>query len=76
MNRIVLGGFSQGAASSLMCLLRLPKQLAGFVVLSGYLPMHRKLAQFKGETANLDTPVFMGHGKRCLLTSVCMATCN
>src|SRR5206468_996783 len=43
-SRIVLAGFSQGAAMTLMTGLRHPGTLAGLMVLSGYLPIATTLA--------------------------------
>lgn len=60
-NRIILGGFSQGAVMSLLCGLRAKEPLAGIVALSGYVPLAHRL--FKEITpAGAATPVFMGHG--------------
>jgi phospholipase/carboxylesterase len=60
--KIVLGGFSQGCAMTLMTGLRYPERLAGLVCLSGYLPL---AAALEGErsTANADVPIFMAHGR-------------
>ena len=44
-NRIVLGGFSQGAAMSLLTGLTSELQLAGVVVLSGWLPLKQKFKE-------------------------------
>ena len=41
-NRIVLGGFSQGGAMTLLTGLTSERKLAGAVVLSGFLPLHKK----------------------------------
>jgi lysophospholipase I len=41
-SRIVLGGFSQGGAMSLLTGLTTEKKLAGVVVLSGWLPLSSK----------------------------------
>ena len=59
--RIVLAGFSQGCAMALHTGLRLPKQLAGIVALSGYLPLADTFATER-HAANALTPVFMAHG--------------
>ena len=61
MDRIVLAGFSQGAAMALYTGLRYPDKFAGIMALSGYLPLHDSL---KNELAiaNRDTPVFIAHG--------------
>lgn len=59
--RVVLMGFSQGCAMTLMTGLRYPKRLAGLVGLSGYLPV---LATTEAEraSANAATPIFLAHG--------------
>ena len=60
-HRIVLGGFSQGCAMSLLAGLRHAERLAGIVGLSGYLPL---AAQTEAErsSASLHTPIFLAHG--------------
>ena len=62
-NRIVLAGFSQGCAMALHTGLRFPKQLAGIVALSGYLPLADTLAAERAP-ANAHTPIFMAHGSQ------------
>jgi len=61
-SRIVLMGFSQGCAMTLMTGLRHKERLAGLVGLSGYLPL---AAQTAGErlAANADVPIFLAHGR-------------
>lgn len=59
--RIVLMGFSQGCAMTLMTGLRHPEPLAGLVGLSGYLPL-AALTAAERDPANAQTPVFMAHG--------------
>jgi phospholipase/carboxylesterase len=61
-DRIVLAGFSQGAAMALHTALRLPYSLAGIIALSGYLPLTDRLA-LERTPANALTPIFMAHGK-------------
>jgi phospholipase/carboxylesterase len=61
-SRIVLAGFSQGAAMSLMTGLRHAERLAGLVALSGYLPLAGTLAAERNP-ANVDVPIFMAHGR-------------
>jgi phospholipase/carboxylesterase len=61
-SRIVLMGFSQGCAMSLMTGLRHPQRLAGLVGLSGYLPLAASTAAERSP-ANADTPVFLAHGR-------------
>jgi len=59
LDRIVVGGFSQGGAMSLYAGLQYPGQLAGVLVLSGYLAAAEKFA-LAPEAAN--TPVAHFHG--------------
>ncbi|HSI51204.1 MAG TPA: dienelactone hydrolase family protein [Ideonella sp.] len=61
-NRIVLMGFSQGCAMSLLTGLRAPQRLAGIVGLSGYLPLSETTAAERSE-ANADVPLFLAHGQ-------------
>ena len=60
--RIVLAGFSQGAAMSLLAGLRHKERLAGIAGLSGYLPLAQSTATERSD-ANALTPIFMGHGQ-------------
>lgn len=60
--RIVLAGFSQGCAMTLLTGLRYPERLAGLVGLSGYLPLAASTAAERSE-ANLPTPIFLAHGR-------------
>jgi phospholipase/carboxylesterase len=59
--RIVLMGFSQGGAMTLLTGLRCPLPLAGLVGLSGYLPLADTTAA-EQDPANAGVPVFLGHG--------------
>ncbi|MGI9217961.1 MAG: alpha/beta hydrolase [Hydrogenophaga sp.] len=59
--RVVLMGFSQGCAMTLLAGVRAPQRLAGLVALSGYLPLADATA-VERSPANRDTPVFMAHG--------------
>ncbi len=59
--RIVLAGFSQGCAMTLMTGLRHGERLAGLVGLSGYLPLASLLAAER-HSANHETPIFLAHG--------------
>jgi len=61
-NRIVLAGFSQGGAITLLTGLRYPERLAGLLALSTYLPLAGKLSAERSE-ANGDLPIFMAHGR-------------
>ncbi|MDR7333544.1 alpha/beta hydrolase [Roseateles asaccharophilus] len=62
-NRIVLMGFSQGCAMTLMTALRYPERLGGAVGLSGYLPL-AGTATAERHAANADLPIFMAHGRQ------------
>ena len=59
--RVLLAGFSQGGAMTLMAGLRHGTRLAGLIVLSGYLPLANLLAAERHD-ANRDVPLFMAHG--------------
>jgi phospholipase/carboxylesterase len=61
--RIVLAGFSQGCAMTLMAGLRFPHRLAGLVGLSGYLPLLDS-TETERDPANADTPIFLAHGRQ------------
>ncbi|KAI7818692.1 Phospholipase/carboxylesterase [Gamsiella multidivaricata] len=60
-NRIVIGGFSQGCVLGLLTALTSEYKFAGIVSLSGYLPLHTKIASMVAD-ANRKTPIFWGHG--------------
>lgn len=60
-SRIVLAGFSQGCAMSLLAGVRHAERLAGIAGLSGYLPLAESTAAERTE-ASLATPVFLAHG--------------
>ena len=61
-HHIVLAGFSQGGAIALHVGLRYPQRLAGILALSTYLPLAATVTAER-HPANLNTPVFMGHGR-------------
>jgi len=60
-HRIVLGGFSQGCAISLLTGLRHAERLAGIMGLSGYLPLADRTAA-EASAAGKSTPIFLAHG--------------
>ncbi|KAM5542330.1 hypothetical protein V8D89_003789 [Ganoderma adspersum] len=60
-NRIVLGGFSQGAAMTLLTGMTSERRLGGLAVLSGWLPLREKVKSMLSEHAR-KIPVFWGHG--------------
>ncbi len=59
--RIVLAGFSQGAAITLQTGLRQAEPLAGLIALSGYLPLADRLAAER-HAASAGVPLLMAHG--------------
>jgi phospholipase/carboxylesterase len=59
--RIVLAGFSQGCAMTLMTGLRYPHRLAGLVCMSGYLPL-AETTLAERHSANKNSKIFMAHG--------------
>ena len=61
-NRIVLAGFSQGAAVSLYTAPRFAEGLAGIMALSGYLPGEGTFHAERSPSNN-TTPIFMAHGR-------------
>lgn len=67
--RLVLAGFSQGAAMALHTGLRYTDKLAGIMGLSGYLPLHQSIAA-ELSLANRETPVFLAHGSMDPVVSV------
>ena len=60
--RIVVAGFSQGAAVALYTAPRFPEKLAGVMALSGYLPRESSFSAERA-SANDATPIFMAHGQ-------------
>ena len=60
--RIIVAGFSQGCAMTLMTAMRHPEKLAGMMCLSGYVPIAAKSAA-EHTAASLATPIFMVHGR-------------
>ena len=75
--RIVVAGFSQGAAVALHAALRQPAALAGVLALSGYLPLQAVLASELAD-ANRQTPILMCHGQYdpVLPLALGLAACN
>ena len=61
-SRIVLMGFSQGCAMTLLTGLRHTERLAGLVGLSGYLPLADTSAAERS-AASMALPVFLAHGR-------------
>ncbi|KAJ3412711.1 hypothetical protein HDV05_000339 [Chytridiales sp. JEL 0842] len=59
--RIVLGGFSQGAATSLLTSMVSDIKFGGIVAMSGYLPLAKRLPEI-GKDTNQWTKYFLAHG--------------
>ncbi|CAK7909260.1 acyl-protein thioesterase 1 [[Candida] anglica] len=59
--KIIIGGFSQGAALTLATLALLDIKIGGAVIFSGFCPIKKELGGLLNK-ANFDTPVFQGHG--------------
>jgi phospholipase/carboxylesterase len=60
--RVVLAGFSQGCAMTLLTGLRHGERLAGLAGLSGYLPLAANTAAERS-AVNRDVPMFLAHGR-------------
>ena len=63
IDRLAVGGFSQGGAQALFTALTHPEPLAAAVCLSCYLPQDEYMTQRAGRLT-LQTPVFMAHGRQ------------
>ena len=61
-SRVVLMGFSQGCAMTLLTGLRHRERLGGLIGLSGYLPLAATTAAERSD-ANALTPIFLAHGR-------------
>jgi phospholipase/carboxylesterase len=70
-HRIILAGFSQGAAVSLYTAPRFPEKLAGVMALSGYLPRQSSFAAER-TPANDATLIFMAHGQEDPVVSMAL----
>ncbi|KAI9685447.1 MAG: hypothetical protein M1822_004578 [Bathelium mastoideum] len=73
LDRIVLGGFSQGCAVTLLSGLtsKYAGRLAGLVCLSGYMPLVNKIQQLRSESGLPATvgemPIFVARGTKDML---------
>lgn len=74
-SRIVLMGFSQGCAMTLMTGLRYGQRLAGLVGLSGYLPL-AAITGTERHAANQDVPIFLAHGSADQVIPIARATAS
>ncbi|CBX93256.1 hypothetical protein IAQ61_008969 [Plenodomus lingam] len=62
-NRIVIGGFSQGGAMSLLSGVTYKKQLGGIMGLSSYLILRQTIKDMiPTDNPNQNVPIFMAHG--------------
>lgn len=59
--RIIIGGFSQGGATTYHTVFSGDVKFAGALVLSSYLPLHKTFAD-RFNKKNIDTPLFVCHG--------------
>ena len=73
--RIVLMGFSQGCAMTLLTGLRSPQRLAGLVGLSGYLPLAQTTATERSD-ANRLVPIFLAHGRQDPMVQLARGTAS
>ena len=73
--RIVLAGFSQGCAMTLLAGLRYPERLGGLACMSGYLPLAATTAAERSD-ANRLTPIFMAHGSRDAMVPIARGTAS
>ena len=74
-SKIVLAGFSQGCAMTLMTGLRHPEALAGLAGLSGYLPLAATTAQERS-AASRQVPIFLAHGRSDPMIALARATAS
>jgi phospholipase/carboxylesterase len=74
-SRIVLAGFSQGCAMTLMTGLRHRERLAGLAGLSGYLPLAARTAGERSD-ANALVPIFLAHGSADPMIPLVRATAS
>lgn len=74
-SRIVLMGFSQGCAMTLLTGLRHAERLAGLVGLSGYLPLADTSAAERA-AASVALPVFLAHGRGDTVIPLARATAS
>ncbi len=74
-SRIVLMGFSQGCAMTLMTGLRYGQRLGGLVGLSGYLPL-ALVTEAERHSSNHETPIFLAHGSADQVIPIARATAS
>lgn len=74
-SRVVLAGFSQGCAMTLLTGLRYPQRLAGLVGMSGYLPLAQTTAA-EQHVVNAGVPIFLAHGRQDPMIPMARATAS
>ncbi|TFK62017.1 alpha/beta-hydrolase [Pluteus cervinus] len=74
-NRVVVGGFSQGAVISLLTGLTGERKLGGVVALSGWVPLKSKFKSMASDHAR-SVPVFWGHGASDPLVPIRLGTAS
>ncbi|KYQ92510.1 hypothetical protein DLAC_11654 [Tieghemostelium lacteum] len=62
-DRIIIGGFSQGAALSIYTFYQSKHKLAGCMALSGYLPIASKFEELSKDNINKSSPMIQFHGE-------------
>eukprot|EP00928_Gymnodinium_smaydae_P057948 TRINITY_DN41167_c0_g1_i1.p1 TRINITY_DN41167_c0_g1~~TRINITY_DN41167_c0_g1_i1.p1 ORF type:complete len:256 (-),score=21.03 TRINITY_DN41167_c0_g1_i1:10-777(-) len=65
-NRIIVGGFSQGAALALIAALKYKERLAGCVMIGGWLtyPIADNISRYVADRDGANTPVWWAHGRQ------------
>ena len=74
-SRIVLAGFSQGCAMTLLTGLRHGERLAGLVGMSGYLPLAATTAAERS-AVYVGVPIFLAHGRNDPVIPIPRATAS
>jgi phospholipase/carboxylesterase len=59
--KVIIGGFSQGAALSLATAATMDYKIGGVIALSGFCPIPSTVEEHS-KSANYTTPIFQGHG--------------
>jgi phospholipase/carboxylesterase len=70
--RVLIAGFSQGAAMALITGLRYPERLGGLVLYAPFMITKARLFE-KRSPSNADMPVWIGHGRRDSVVPMFMA---
>jgi predicted esterase len=71
--KILIGGFSQGAAITYYTVYASEIKLGGAIALSGYLPLAPKF-ESRIDNTNIDTPLFAAHGTVGMYHKLCKMT--